>query len=81
MAQINKNVEKESDICQCVVWQHDQYADTGSKDGFLPETDFGVFFEEHFQRHGRKEVGHHCGLVFGGKGYGQSSHRVLRAKT
>lgn len=81
MAQTNGNREKESDIWQCVVWQHDQYADTGSKDGFLPEINFWMFFEEHFQRCDRKEVGHHCGLVVGGKGCGQSSHRVLRMKT
>lgn len=81
MAQTNGNMEKESDICQCVMWQHDQYADTGSKDGFLPETDFWMFFGDHFQRRNRKEVGPHCGLFVGGKGYGQRSHRALRAKT
>lgn len=77
----NGNMEKESDICQCVVWQHDQHADTGSKDGFLSKTDFWRFFEEHFQRHDRKEVGHLCGLVVGWKSYGQRSQKALRAKT
>lgn len=44
MVQTNGNMEKESDICQCVVWQHDQYADTGNKDGFLPEAGVWMFF-------------------------------------
>lgn len=52
----------------------------GAKMDFYQRLIFGGFFEEHFQRHDRKEVGHHCGLVVGGKGYGQRSQKALRAK-
>lgn len=53
----------------------------GAKVGFYQRLIFGCFLRSTSKDMIRKEVGHHCGLVIGGKGYRQRSHRALRAKT
>lgn len=49
--------------------------------GFYQRLIFGCFLRSTSKNVIEKKVGHHCGLVVGGKGYGQISNSVLRVKT